>query len=428
MDLQHEGSQSLIVVGNELNQGRVKGSVQFQEAEIPLGSTGPTQFADVEGHWATDFIDELVKRGLIRGFPDGTFKPNDSLTRAEYAVLIANSFDLPRQLGTQRVFRDVSDRFWAAEVIRKAADMGFIAGYGDGTFRPQQNITRVQVLVSLVSGLGLTGGNMDGLQLYRDRAQIPSYATTAVAIATEKRLVVNYPETNQLEPLRDITRAEIAALLYQSLVATDKARPLPSPYLVDPSPYIPSFTDIQDHWAKEYIVRLANADLVSGFSNGTFQPDAPINRAQYAALLVKVFNPPPIRPASQFLDVPRHFWGYAAILQAYRAGFISGFPDRTFHPEQKLRRIHLILSLANGLSLPEGDLSQLQAYRDRSDIPSYAQNAVAAATRAKIIVNHPDPQKLQPKQDATRAEAVAMAYQALVHQGKMSPFPSQFVV
>ncbi|MDB9312160.1 S-layer homology domain-containing protein [Spirulina sp. CS-785/01] len=421
IDLQHEGAQLLTLAGNELNQRRVRGNVEFAQTDLPLGSTGPSQFPDIQGHWATDFIDELVKRGLIRGFPDGTFKPDHPLTRAEYAVLVSHTFDLPRQLGTQRVFRDVSDGFWAAEVIRKAADMGFIAGYGDGTFRPQENISRGQVLVSLVNGLGLTGGSMAGLQLFRDRAQIPSYATTAIAIATEKQLVVNHPHLNQLQPLQDTTRAEITAFLYQALVATGKARPLPSAYIVDPSPVLPTFTDIQNHWAKEFIIRLAHADLVSGFGNGTFQPDAPINRAQYAALLVKVFNPPPIRPASQFLDVPTYFWGHGAILQAYRAGFISGFPDRTFHPEQKLRRIHLIISLANGLSLPESDPSVLRVYEDQWDIPTYAQNAVAAATKANIIVNHPNPQQLDPKADATRAEAVAMAYQALVYQGKMSP-------
>ncbi|EGJ34384.1 S-layer domain protein [Moorena producens 3L] len=120
-------------------------------------------------------------------------------------------------------FVDSSAKFWASQAIRKAAVMGFISGFPDRTFRPQQNLTRVQGLVSLVKGLGLTGGESSELGFYRDRTQIPSYATQAVATATQRRMVVNYPQPNQLNPMRPINRAEVAALIYQALVATGSA-------------------------------------------------------------------------------------------------------------------------------------------------------------------------------------------------------------
>jgi hypothetical protein len=81
----------------------------------------------------------------------------------------------------------------------------------------------VQAIVSLMSGCGLKNGTLDLLGAYGDRAQIPSYATEAVATATQRRVVVNYPNVRQLEPMRDITRAEVTAVIYQSLVTLNRA-------------------------------------------------------------------------------------------------------------------------------------------------------------------------------------------------------------
>ncbi len=429
VDLQNSTSLTLISVGNQLNPARVSGPVTLRSAQVPVAAIGPTQFSDLGSHWATAFIQGLVTRGLILGFPDGTFKPEVGITRAEYAAIIAKSFDLPRQRGTSTgTFTDVPANFWAASAIRVAAGMGFISGFPDGTFRPQQNLTRVQALVSLVSGLGLSGGNANLLTFYTDRAQIPSYATDAIATATQRRLVANYPQPNQLDPMRNITRAEIAALIYQALVQTGRAEALTSPYIVNPDPYIASFTDIQNHWANDFIRRLSSMNLVSGFADGSFQPDSPLSRAQYAALVVKVFNPSPIRPETKFIDIPADYWALPVIGQAYRGGFMSGFPDQTFHPQQSLRRIELITSLVHGLSLPSADEKVLEIYEDRGSIPAYAKTAVAAATQAGVVVNYPNPKQLQPQQAATRAEAIAFMYQALVRTGRVSAINSPYIV
>ncbi|MDY6783319.1 MAG: S-layer homology domain-containing protein [Cyanobacteriota bacterium] len=425
-DLINQTARAIASAGNQLNPAAVKGRVDFLATLVAESLAGPTRFRDIDGHWAEAFIDRLVQRGAISGFPDGTFQPEASLTRAQYAALIATVFDLPRQLGRQSQFGDVPATFWAAKAIQKAAEMGFIAGMSDGSFRPQQNLTRVQALVSLVSGLGLTGGLPDVLLMYRDRAQIPPYATAAIATATQKQLVVNHPDPQYLNPLRDIARAEIAALLYQALVATADAEFIASPYLVNPDPLIPSFTDIQNHWAADFIRRLGSLELISGFTDGTFKPDASLNRVEYAALVVRIFNPPPLRPATQFRDLDPEFWGASVIQQAYRAGFLSGFPDGTFHPEQTLHRVHLIVSLASGLSLPPADEATLKNYEDAETIPTYARAAVASATQAGIVVLYPQPRDLN--KDITRAEAVAMVYQALVYRKRVSPISSPYII
>jgi len=87
-------------------------------------------------------------------------------------------------------------------------------------------------IVSLINGLQFVGGNPNSLIVYVDRAQIPSFATDEIATGTEGKIVVNYPAREKLSPARDITRGEISALIYQTLLATNRAEPINSPYIV----------------------------------------------------------------------------------------------------------------------------------------------------------------------------------------------------
>ncbi len=116
--------------------------------------------------------------------------------------------------------------------LARANREGFLAGYPDSTFRRAQNLTRAQTIVSLVNGLQFAGGNPNSLSVYVDRAQIPSFATDEIATATEGKIAVNYPAREKLSPARDITRGEISALIYQTLVATNPVEPINSPYIV----------------------------------------------------------------------------------------------------------------------------------------------------------------------------------------------------
>ncbi|HBE17314.1 MAG TPA: hypothetical protein DEG17_18365 [Cyanobacteria bacterium UBA11149] len=429
IDIQNNTSLTLLSVGNQINPVKVSGAIKLDASQINTPVTIPTQFTDLGNHWAAKFIQELINRNYISGFPDGTFRPENSITRAEYGALIAKTFNLPRQVGASSGnFKDIPDNFWAKEAIIKAANMGFITGFPDSTFRPSQNLTRTQAFISIVNGLGLKGGNPNILLAYSDRAQIPSYATEAIATATERNLIVNYPQADILNPMGNITRAEVAALVYQALVSTGEAIAIASPQLVNPHPYIPSFTDIKDHWAGDFIRRLGSLNLVGGFPDGSFKPDVPLNRAQYAAIVVKVFNPTPIRPPVQFIDIPTDFWAGAAIQDAYRGGFLSGFPDQTFQPQQSLRRVELIASLTHGLAFANADENILEIYEDRDTIPTYAKSIIAAATKAGIIVNYPTLTRLEPKRPATRAEATAFLYQALVKRGRLNPIFSPYIV
>ncbi|MEO1294570.1 MAG: S-layer homology domain-containing protein, partial [Cyanobacteria bacterium J06636_16] len=166
----------------------------------------------------------------------------------------------------------------------------------------------------------------------------------------------------------------------------------------------------------DFVRGLAEANLVSGMNDGRFAPDEPMNRAQFAALIVNAFQPPSTRPASSFRDVPPDFWGHAAIQAAYQSEFMSGFPDNTFEPNHPLVRVQAWVSLVNGLDWedPDGDLNPLGQFTDYTTIPRYALRPTAIALDKGLIINHPDPAVLRPNQIATRAEICAAVYQALV--------------
>ena len=109
-------------------------------------------------------------------------------------------------------------------------------GYSDDEFRPAENIPRYQVLVTLATGLGLepSGDPVTILQNFSDRDQIPKWAISQVAAATEAGLTVNRPgfDLQALKPQEPATRAEVAAMIYQTLQQMDKVPTIDSEYIV----------------------------------------------------------------------------------------------------------------------------------------------------------------------------------------------------
>jgi uncharacterized lipoprotein YddW (UPF0748 family) len=198
--------------------------------------SSPTRFSDIQNHWAGLFIEGLVTQGIISGFPDRTFRPNQAMSRAEFAAILQKAF----QKTTKRPyvpFIDVSARHWAAPAIQKAFETGFISGYPGNRFRPDASIARMEVLISLVTGLEITSDSITDLktilpEVYQDLAQIPTYAIEKIAAATDAGLVINYPNLKQIKPLEVATRADVAAFIYQALVYLEKASEISSEFIV----------------------------------------------------------------------------------------------------------------------------------------------------------------------------------------------------
>ncbi|MBD1937714.1 WG repeat-containing protein [Microcoleus sp. FACHB-68] len=179
-----------------------------------------SSFSDIEKHWAQACISQLQTLKIAGGYPDGSFRPDATITRAEFAVLMCKAFPNIEKKRNAITFKDVPATHWAYEAVKTAYEKEFFTGYPDGTFQPTRKLQRVQALVILANGLKYTApANSSEIlkRYYEDAMQIPNYAINAVAAATAGLLVVNYPNIKQLKPNQDATRGEVAAMLSQAL-------------------------------------------------------------------------------------------------------------------------------------------------------------------------------------------------------------------
>ena len=115
--------------------------------ELGLDGYSPRgDFSDISSSAFQREIRTLATYGLLGGFEDGTFRPQSTVTRAQFCAMVATALDLP---AGQRTFSDVAGDAWYAGAVSAMADMGFLSGYGDGTFRPDATITQEQMAVIL---------------------------------------------------------------------------------------------------------------------------------------------------------------------------------------------------------------------------------------------------------------------------------------
>lgn len=142
---------------------------------LVLGSSitgfGASPFSDTSGHWAESSIQEAASMGFIKGYANGTFKPDNPVTRAEFSRMLNVVLGLTNQVSTG--FQDVNSTEWYYGEVRKAVSAGFISGYADNTFRPNSKITRQEAAVMIsrvlppaVSAPSLAGFD-DSSSIYR---------------------------------------------------------------------------------------------------------------------------------------------------------------------------------------------------------------------------------------------------------------------
>ncbi|MGB7439623.1 MAG: S-layer homology domain-containing protein [Coleofasciculaceae cyanobacterium] len=201
----------------------------------PSPTAKSVKFTDVpEDLWARPYIEALATQGIMNGFPDGSFQPGGSITRVEFASVLTKAFE--KETNSELPdFQDIPADFSALPAVRETVKTGFLRGYPDRVFRPSQLLPRVQAIVALASGLDLDKTtDTEALQIYQDASKIPNYAKEKVSWATAAGLVFNYPNPQMLNPNRNATRAEVAALVYQALVKTGRVEKIPSQYIAQP--------------------------------------------------------------------------------------------------------------------------------------------------------------------------------------------------
>jgi S-layer homology domain len=202
-------------------------------------------------------------------------------------------------------------------------------------------------------------------------------------------------------------------------IATKATEPTPT---VEQPGKPKTFSDVpEDFWAKPAILALSSRGVIGGFEDGTYKPNQPINRGQFAAMIQKAFEKPRIKEAMTFTDIKSGSPMTPAIEEATRTGFMNGYPNKEFKPEQSIPRLEMLSAIATGLSLkPQGDpIQALSKYSDVEEIPKWAIPKISSAVEAGIVL--PNVSQLEPKKVATRADAASYIYQALIKEGKIKP-------
>jgi len=147
-----------------------------------------------------------MEKGFIKGYPDGTFKPDNHITRAEFITLVNNAFNCRGK--TQISFKDVAEGTWYYDAISAAIAEGYINGYEDGTMRPNNPITRAEVgaIVSKIKG---TLFNEESKMAFKDDNEIPDWAKKAIKTAANAGIMNGYPD-GSFRAKSYITRATIS--------------------------------------------------------------------------------------------------------------------------------------------------------------------------------------------------------------------------
>ncbi|WP_349407923.1 S-layer homology domain-containing protein [Pseudalkalibacillus sp. SCS-8] len=195
------------------------------------------------------------------------------------------SFVNHNQVSAHSHFSDLGKVPWAKEHIYYLSDLGIINGYGDGRFGPNDNITRAQAALMLVKAL-YPGENASKNPGFKDLSKNNFYYN-AIAVAAEKGLITGYPD-NTFRPSANITRAETAVLI-------DRA------YKIARKGSATGFTDLASvPWALESILDLSSANIINGYTDGTFKPKNNITRAEFSVVLARTINED-FRPMSDLL-------------------------------------------------------------------------------------------------------------------------------
>ncbi|BBD57843.1 hypothetical protein NIES2109_06110 [Nostoc sp. HK-01] len=203
---------------------------------LSLSDSRVLAFTDTQNYWAKACIKQLGERKLITGYPDGSFRPNSTVNRAEAAVLMLNAFPDAAIKRSATIFKDVPANYWAAKAIFTAYQKGLFSGYPGGVFQPNQAIPRAQI-IGVVAGAKSYSVQPNSAQIlqryFTDAQQIPNYAQNAIASATINSIVVNHPNVKQLKPLQSVTRGEVAALMCRAL----NIYTVPPQYIAGVQPY-----------------------------------------------------------------------------------------------------------------------------------------------------------------------------------------------
>ncbi|CQR58638.1 Ig-like domain-containing protein [Paenibacillus riograndensis] len=180
-------------------------------------------FTDMNTHWSKAIVSQLAAKNIIDSSYGSTFKPEQKITRAEFAVMLSRGLGLLGSRETAQRFRDVQPSTQTGDYIGAAAKAGIITGNTDATFRPNDNITREQLAIMIIRAMEYTGRpitlngtSATALVAFKDRSKIQNQAAEFVAKAVQQGIILGMT-TTEFQPQGNATRAQAAVMLQRML-------------------------------------------------------------------------------------------------------------------------------------------------------------------------------------------------------------------
>lgn len=203
-----------------VSKGNVDASVSVPDVTAP-----GTTFSDIKNHANKAAIEELASRGIINGMGKGTFAPNKTMTRAEFAAIVTRALGLAAK--DTKAFTDVPSSKWYAGYIGTANSSGIVNGVGSGKFNPDGTITRQEAAAMVARAAKLCGldpsmdeaATKDMLAQFGDYRSVASWAKKPMAFCYSVN-ILDQSDLN-IEPTKAILRCEIAQMLYNMLSAAE---------------------------------------------------------------------------------------------------------------------------------------------------------------------------------------------------------------
>ncbi len=195
-------------------------------------------FDDINvNHWAHDAINTMAKNGILSGYPDGSFKPDAPVSRAEFAKIMVKALDLDAANATTIEFDDIAEGTWAKPYIDAAQQ--YLTGYKRGdvlSFKPDMPAKREDMAVALVKALQYPLGDEAKLADYSDAAAISKNLRPYMAAAIEKGLIKGYRRDGKMyiDPQGNLTRAETSQLLYNMMQPTTSVESAEEKVILEP--------------------------------------------------------------------------------------------------------------------------------------------------------------------------------------------------
>jgi hypothetical protein len=214
------GKKLLVVEAKDIKKGETIATLERRIVRL-------TSYTDVyDGYWAKMPIEQTGTVGLIEGYPDGTFRPEKALSRAELATLLVRATGLPLVETTKKSFKDVPADHWANAYINTAQAAGLIQGYPDGKFKPDRTITKAEGIVVLARVDNLSVENKAEIDPFEDVSK--KHWAARYILAAKNSGLLEHVKYGQLGPKESLSRAEAVAMLSKTNFAGAKIKELMS--------------------------------------------------------------------------------------------------------------------------------------------------------------------------------------------------------